>query len=250
MVLSLPNEWNYTARGLAAICKEGVDSIGSALRELEKAGYIVRNQLRDAKGRITDTEYVIYEQPQQPNTALPCTDHPDTENPYMDKPDTENPVRLNTYREKTNQSKTQKSIPNQSNPATAGAIGTETDGIGWDEMAAYRELVKENIDYDGLLVDNPNWRERLDEIVELMVETICSKRNFLTIAGDDFPVSVVKSKMLKINSQHIEYIFECLNKNATDVHNIKKYLLAVLFNAPSTIASFYKTQFNHDMEHG
>lgn len=99
MILSLPDEWNYTTRGLAAICKEGVDSIGAALRELEKAGYIVRNQLRDTKGRITDTEYVIYEQPQtsSPYTAQPGTDRPDTENPYMDRPDmgsphTDNPV--------------------------------------------------------------------------------------------------------------------------------------------------------------
>ena len=84
MMLSLPYECNYTTRGLAAICREGVDSIGAALRELEKAGYIVRNQLRDEKGRITDTEYVIYE---QPHTSPPDTDCPDTENPDMDKPD-------------------------------------------------------------------------------------------------------------------------------------------------------------------
>lgn len=88
MMLSLPDEWNYTTRGLAAICREGVDSIGAALRELEKAGYIVRNQLRDDKGRITDTEYVIYE---QPHTSSPGTDCPDTENPYMDNSDTGEP---------------------------------------------------------------------------------------------------------------------------------------------------------------
>ena len=111
MMLSLPDEWNYTTRGLAAICREGVDSIGAALREMEKAGYIVRNQLRDEKGRITDTEYVIYE---QPHTSSPDTDCPDTENPYMDKPDmggphTENPAQLNTNRLKTDSSSTQKS---------------------------------------------------------------------------------------------------------------------------------------------
>ena len=64
MMLSLPEDWNYTTRGLAKICKEGVDAIGGALRELESAGYIVRHQLRDRQGRISDTEYVIYEQPQ------------------------------------------------------------------------------------------------------------------------------------------------------------------------------------------
>ena len=102
MMLSLPDDWNYTTRGLAKICKEGVDAIGSALRELETAGYIVRNQLRDQQGRISDTEYVIYEKPQprqpetpRPDTAVPDTASPDTENPYLDKPDTEKPAELN-----------------------------------------------------------------------------------------------------------------------------------------------------------
>ena len=109
MMLSLPDDWNYTTRGLAKICKEGVDAIGNALRELETAGYIVRNQLRDQQGRISDTEYVIYEKPQprqpetpRPDTAVPDTASPDTENPYLDKPDTEKPAELNI--EKPNQS--------------------------------------------------------------------------------------------------------------------------------------------------
>ena len=86
MILSLPEEWNYTTRGLASICKEGVDAIGSALKELETAGYIVRRQLRGTNGRITDTEYVIYEQP-QPDMSQPDTASPDTENPDMVKPE-------------------------------------------------------------------------------------------------------------------------------------------------------------------
>ena len=84
MMLSLPDDWNYTTRGLAKICKEGVDAIGAALRELEGAGYIVRHQRRDKSGRITDTEYVIYEQP-QPDLSQPDTASPDTENPDMEK---------------------------------------------------------------------------------------------------------------------------------------------------------------------
>ena len=95
MMLSLPEDWNYTTRGLAKICKEGVDAIGAALRELEGAGYIVRHQRRDKSGRITDTEYVIYEQP-QPDLSQPDTASPDTENPDMVKPDTEKPAELNT----------------------------------------------------------------------------------------------------------------------------------------------------------
>lgn len=89
MMLSLPDEWNYTTRGLAAICKEGVDAIGAALKELEISGYLVCRQLWDARGRITDTEYTIYE---QPHTPLPGTACPDTERPDMDSPDTGTPA--------------------------------------------------------------------------------------------------------------------------------------------------------------
>ena len=127
MMLSLPDDWNYTTRGLAKICKEGVDAIGSALRELETAGYIVRNQLRDQQGRISDTEYVIYEKPQprqpetpRPDTAVPDTASPDTENPYLDKPDTEKPAELNI--EKSN---TQKSTIGRKNKVVTGDFFTQ-----------------------------------------------------------------------------------------------------------------------------
>lgn len=121
MMLSLPDEWNYTTRGLAAICREGVDSIGAALKELETHGYIRRTQLRDEKGKITDTEYVIYEMPQceppsSPGTPLPGTAKPYTENPDMGIPDTaepctENPAQLNTNQTKTDLSSTELSNP-------------------------------------------------------------------------------------------------------------------------------------------
>ena len=87
MMLSVPEDWNYTTRGLAKICKEGTDSIGSALKELERAGYIVRNRLRDSKGKIVDVEYVIYETPHPPDTGQPCEDEPDTACPDTENPD-------------------------------------------------------------------------------------------------------------------------------------------------------------------
>ena len=102
MMLSLPEEWNYTIRGLASICKEGTDSIGSALKELERTGYIVRNRLRDSKGKILDVEYVIYETPHpaaEPDTAVPDTAFPYPENPDMDIPCLEKPSQLNIDRE-------------------------------------------------------------------------------------------------------------------------------------------------------
>jgi len=260
MMLSLPDEWNYTTRGLAAICKEGVDSIGTALKELERAGYIQRHRLRDEKGKITDTEYVIFERPQiqphteQPKTALPHTEKPHTENPYMEKPDTalpctDNPVQLNTNQIKTNKKNNDLSIINTSNPIQSNPK-RNTDRNGMDEIEAYRKIIKENIEYDILIINNPMEKIRIDEIVELITETVCTSREYLTIAGDDYPAELVKSKFLKIDSEHIEYVLDSLRKNTSDVRNIKKYMLAVLFNAPSTIDSYYSALVNHDMYGG
>ena len=103
MMLSLPEEWNYTTRGLAAICKEGADCIGSALRELEQAGYIVRSRIRNSKGKIVDVEYIIYETPHKPKpqSAPPEPERPDTENPDMDTPCPEMTAQLNKGQHRT-----------------------------------------------------------------------------------------------------------------------------------------------------
>ena len=261
MMLSLPENWNYTTRGLAAICKEGVDAIGGALRELETAGYIVRHQLRDRQGRISDTEYVIYEQPQpkKPDTPSPDTDAPDTENPYMEKPDTEKPAELNIEKSKTQKSNTQKSNTQGSSTdsipfrATAAARPPERkgrDSMSMEEMQDYRELILENIEYDHLCREFETYREDLDEIVELIVETVCAKRKTTRIAGADFPHEVVRSRFLKLDSSHIEFVMESLHNNTTEIRNMKQYLLTVLFNAPTTMSNHYTAQVNHDMYAG
>ena len=248
MMLSLPDDWNYTTRGLAKICKEGVDAIGSALRELETAGYIVRNQLRDQQGRISDTEYVIYEKP-QPDTASP-----DTENPYLDKPDTEKPAELNIEKSNTQKSITQgastDSIPFREPAAAQLPERKGRDAMSVSEMESYRDLILENIEYDHLCREFTTYREDLDEIVELMVETVCAKRKTTRIAGSDFPHEVVRSRFLKLDCSHIEFVMECLRNNTTEIRNMKQYLLAVLFNAPTTISNHYTAQVNHDMYAG
>ncbi len=256
MILSLPEEWNYTTRGLASICKEGVDAIGSALKELETAGYIVRRQLRGANGRITDTEYIIYEQPQPKKLDMLPSDvvSPDTENPDMVKPDTEKPAELNI--EKSNTEKTitygssTDSIPFREPAAAQLPERKGRDAMSVSEMESYRDLILENIEYDHLCREFTTYREDLDEIVELMVETVCAKRKTTRIAGSDFPHEVVRSRFLKLDSSHIEFVMECLRNNTTEIRNMKQYLLAVLFNAPTTISNHYTAQVNHDMYAG
>ena len=263
MMLSLPDDWNYTTRGLAKICKEGVDAIGSALRELETAGYIVRNQLRDQQGRISDTEYVIYEKPQprqpetpRPDTAVPDTASPDTENPYLDTPDTDEPDTEKTAQLNKDRRNKEKEIPDRSstdisNPdpihPPAPLQGAGYDGMGYEEA---REIVRENIEYDILVQDPRQDREQLDEVVDLIAETLCSRRQTIVVAGDEYPSEMVKEKLLRITASHIEYVFDCLKQNTTYVRNIKKYLLAMLFNAPSTINGYYAALVAHDMNTG
>ena len=259
MMLSLPEDWNYTTRGLAKICKEGTDSIGSALKELERAGYIVRSRLRDSKGKIVDVEYVIYEKPHPPAPDEPCeagpdTEQPDTENPDMDDPGLDDRPQLNKDKRNPDKSKkdlssTEGSNPVQSIPQTPRG----SDGMGRDwmrERACYRELILENIEYDILIQDSGMDRERLDELVELMVDTVCSRRETIRIAGDDYPAEVVKSRFLKLNSSHLRYVLDRMAENTTYVHNIKKYLLAALYNAPATMDSYYTSLVSHDLYGG
>ena len=243
MMLSLPEDWNYTTRGLAKICKEGVDAIGAALRELEGAGYIVRHQRRDKSGRITDTEYVIYEQP-QPDLSQPDTASPDTEKPAelnIEKPNTQ---KQNTHGASTD------SIPFRDAAAARPPERKGRDAMSVSEIENYRDLILENIEYDYLCREFATYREDLDEIVELMVETVCARRKTTRIAGSDFPHEVVRSRFLKLDSEHIRFVMDSLQKNTTEVRNMKQYLLTVLFNAPTTISNHYTAQVNHDMYGG
>ena len=251
LMLSLPDNWDYTTRGLAAICKEGVDGIRATVRELEDAGYIIRCRVRDKSGLMHGMEYTVFEQPQKPEPEKPVQAEPEREKPVQAKPvqaepAQENPAQLNTNPQRTKKSKTDISRTHRSiypaEPETAGC----QDGIDRMDMAeTYREIIKENVEYDFLV---PRYgRERMDETVELMLETVLSRRPYIRIAGDDFPREVVRSRFLKINSGHLEYVFDCIDKNVTKVNNIKAYLLAALYNAPATMDSYYRAEVNHDL---
>ena len=261
MILSLPDEWNYTTRGLAAICKEGVDAIGSALKELETAGYIVRHQIRGANGRITDTEYIIYEQPRPREDSTPSPDSPDTENPDMVQPDMvtpdaeapylERPAELNTKESNIQKSITHgsstDSIPFREDAAGGPPEANRREATPMSVIKSYRALIRENIEYDFLKREVGPYSDDLDEIVEIMVETVCAKRKYTRVAGSDFPHEVVRSRLLKLNSEHIRFVMDCMKQNTTKIRNIKQYLLAALFNAPTTIGNYYTALVNHDM---
>ena len=259
LMLSLPENWDYTVKGLAYICKDGIDSINGALKELKATGYISRQRIRNEKGQLTTTEYTIREYPQDtqgmevdtPIEVEPAQDNPILENPIQAVPIQEEPHQLNTYLLTKDKSKkdllnTETSNPYQSYPY--GGKKTGYDEIGCDSFEEVKELVYENIEYKHFKQHGGiGMCERLDEVADIIIETLCSTRDIINIAGDDCPARLVKDKMLKINSSHIEYVFACLDKNTTYVRNIKRYLLATLFNAPSTIDSYYSALVNHDL---
>ena len=253
LMLSLPENWDYTMKGLARICKDGIDSISGGIRELEAHGYLIRSRVRSANGQLGSIEYTILEQPKAPSPTQekPIRENPVQANPMLDAPIQENPAQLNkeessNYPSKTDLSITQGSSPIPSSPPTP----REKSRIGQDRMRereSYREIILENIDYDILTQDEKLDRDRLDELVELMVDTVCSNREMIRIAGDDYPAEVVKSRFLKIDSSHIEYVLERMRENTTYVRNIKKYLLAALYNAPVTMDSYYTSLVSHDL---
>lgn len=257
LMLSLPENWDYTTKGLAAICKDGIDSISSCIRELEKHGYIIRERMRNEKGQLTTIEYTILE---QPKSASPEQEKPIRENPVLDIPAQAEPIQENTAQLNTNKSNIKelntdisntypiKSYQKEPEQAKAAQPPKEkSDRIGYDEVETYRQIIKENIDYDVLSVNLNRDAAMLDEIVDLMTETVCTQKSNLVIAGDTYPAAIVKSKLLKLTSEHIEYVIDCMRENTSDIRNIKKYLLAALFNAPSTIDSYYTTKVHHDM---
>ena len=255
LMLSLPEDWDYTMKGLARICKDGIDSSSGGIRELEAHGYLVRARVRGANGQLGSIEYTILEQPKEPaQTPAPVREKPIRENPVqanpmLDAPIQENHAQLNkeessNYPSRTDLSNTKISSPIPSSPpAPRERIGQD----GMRKRESYRALILENIEYDVLSQNVQLDKDHLDELVELMVDTVCSNREMIRIAGDDYPAEVVKSRFLKIDSSHIEYVLERMRENTTYVRNIKKYLLAALYNAPVTMDSYYTSLVSHDL---
>ena len=269
-MLSLPEDWDYTLKGLSLINREKIDAIREAIKELERAGYIVRSRERDEKGRLRGADYVIFEQPQPPTPDLPTLenptlDNPTQEKPTLEKPTLENPTQLNKDIQRTDLPKKEKIITDEQSTHSIPIHSLNPLPYGEDEAAelperkrterndayrVYEEIIKDNIEYNILLQDMKFDHDRLNEIVDIILETVCTSRKKIRIAGDDYPAELVKSKFMKLDSEHIRFVLDCMQENTTKIRNIKQYLKAVLFNAPSTIDSYYTSLVAHDMASG
>ncbi len=219
LMLSLPDDWEYTLTGLAAINRESKDAIRSAIHELEEAGYVRRRQTVDARGKFSRSEYIVYEEPQlteeeptmagKPTEAEPLesvTEPTMTENATTETTTAGRSTQIN----KDIQSKEKQNMDTMNPSFPFLQVSREEDeeegkrketSVG--EMACYRELIQENIDYDALLCDHPEDRDKLDEVVELLTETVCSTKKSVRVGGNDYPAEVVKSRLLKLGAEHI-----------------------------------------------
>ena len=281
MGLSVKNGWMdsnqrvyiyFTQEDAMALMSCGKDKATKLFRELDKDGIGLIERKKQGQGRPTRIYVKNFilppdpSQPQQPEPTPPPRAPQTAENQQSrpldsaalltaEKPQSA-PLEMRgldggfsapnkTEKNKTDLNDTDPSIfpPTPLPPVRA----RPKNGMRMDEMDRYRELIKENIDYDLLLTEHPYDEETLEGYVELMVEVCCSRRDFIRIAGEEVASGVVKSRFLKLNHDHIAYVLESLSQNTTLVKNIKAYTLAALYNAPTTISQYYASLVSHDL---
>ena len=262
LMLSLPDNWDYTTKGLATICKDGVDSICSTVRELENAGYIQRRRIRDDHGRLGEIEYTILERPVEPDAVeetnaekaasspkrenpvlvKPVLDDPVLDYPEQEEPEQEKPAQLNTKKSNTQKSNTYASSTDSFFPSAPPARSTPEP---MKDGRTERNAVREQIEYD--YVVNPGNRSQLDELVEIMVEVAMNRSATIKIGKDaEYPTSFVQDRFRQITYEHIEKVLDGIRENTTRVWNTKAYLMAALFNSVSTLDNHYAMLVNHD----
>ena len=231
VMLSLPDNWDYTIKGLSIINKEGLDSIRSTIHELELAGYVERKRTRDPRGRFHTSEYIIREKPVSPVSENPTLDVP-TQVPPMSG----NPTQISKEVIKKDKSITDLSITHSFFQAQSA------EGMNGDDE---RNRIKSQIEYDCMAERYS--RRQLDELVEIMLEVALNRSQTIRIGRDqEYPREYVQERFSKINASHIERVMDGIEDNQTPVKSTKSYLLAVLFNSVSTIDHYYTIQANAD----
>lgn len=260
LMLSLPEGWDYTTKGLACICKDGVDSICSTVKELENAGYVQRRRLRNELGHLTEVEYTILEKPVRPDSTENPSEAgkaPKRENPVLEKPVLGNPVL-----DIPEQAIPEQEEPEQENPAQLNIQESITEKLNTDlsskdsffpsadavpltDGKKEREKIRAQIDYD-IMRERYGW-EQIDELVEIMLEVSMNRSPTIHIGREaEYATAYVQDRFSKINAMHIERVCDGIQDNRTQVRNTKAYLLAALFNAVSTLDSYYTMQANYD----
>ncbi|MCI5483717.1 MAG: helix-turn-helix domain-containing protein [Clostridiales bacterium] len=260
LMLSLPEGWDYTTKGLACICKDGVDSICSTVKELENAGYVQRRRLRNELGHLTEVEYTILEKPvrlessenppkagKAPKRENPVLERPVLGNPVLDIPEQAIPEQEEPEQENPAQLNIQESITEKSNNdlSSKDSFFPSADVVPLTDGKKEREKIRAQIEYD--IMRERYGREQIDELVEIMLEVSMNRSPTIHIGREaEYATAYVQDRFSKINAMHIERVCDGIQDNRTQVRNTKAYLLAALFNAVSTLDSYYTMQANYD----
>lgn len=244
VMLSLPDKWNYTLKGLASICKEGIDSVRNGINELEKAGYIQRNRLRSDTGKFSDIEYVIYEQPLETFEK-----HPELENPILDNPTLENSDSDNPMLEKATQ--LNKEIINKKDLNTdcinyPSINHKESENKNWTDIYNQNvKLIKNNIEYSSISVGSD--KAVIDEIVSVMAEILTIDTPFYVIESKQYPTELVRKRLLEIDYNKLEAFLLDFSRRTEKIYNPKAYLISSLFNMPATADTALSNMVRNDL---
>ena len=258
LMLSLPEEWDYTLKGLSIICKEGIDAIRVSIIELEKQGYIERRRNRNTKGQLTNTEYVIHEYPitvtlksekptlenpilDNPISEKPMLDNPILDNPTQEKPTLENPTQINkdkTIKEKINTD----CIKYQSiNPSEQ----TNSDERLIERYNKTKSEIKAQIDYDTLILSNNE--NIINDIVEVMTDVMVVDTKYYIISKKEIPAKLVKIRYKQLNYGKIEALMLDLNDVTHIIRSKTPYLISALYNAANTGETSMSNRVRRDM---
>lgn len=232
-MLSLPDDWDYSLKGLTTGCRDGIDSVRSAVLELEKHGYIKREKVRNSHGQIIDYDYRVFEQPVSPeitSDAPPDSAVSKSDSPFLDFPNTENPIQQSTNKQNTKRQSTNLS----------GLTGKTAD---FDQMEAQvREEFRERLEIDTLAQRYDP--DKLEELLDNIVEMYCCPRQTQYIGKQPQTTKAIRLRLDKLTSQHVEYIFDVMANTTQPIKNIMAYLRTTILNAPTTMEHYYQAQGN------
>ena len=244
-MLSLPDDWDYSLKGLTVGCKDGLDSVRTAVLELEEHGYVRRQKVRNAKGQIIDYDYQVYESPVEDAPAVPGKEGEPSDpsaskspksrmkpcsSPFLDfpnlaEPNLEKATQQNTKRQSTNLS------------------GQTDESADFDQMEAQvREEFRERLEIDTLAQRYDS--DKLEELLDNIVEMYCCPRQTQYIGKQPQTTKAIRLRLDKLTSQHVEYIFDVMSNTTQPIKNIMAYLRTTILNAPTTIEHYYQAQGN------
>lgn len=285
VILSLPPDWDYTITGLSVIAADGIDSVKTAIKELEQYGYVSRTQLRDERGRMAQNEYRVYENPtdnpdyvpseqvspeqdapdEKPSRAVPKKKSkrnfsvtPSAENPSTVTPTADNTQADTIEKLNINILNTDKSI-HSFTPAQAQEREDRIElidkgkNISFSSVAErelYSEIIRENISYEDKYAHNIGDSQQVDELVSIMTDVICSSSPTIRVNGEAVSHEVVKSRFLKLTDEEIDYVLYAMQHNSSRIGNIRSYLITMLYNSKSTVSNYFANMAYNDIREG